>query len=1230
MGASRGHRPYAHEAYETEPSSRNDGGHGLDGVARRLRSCTLRGMQCRTCGTDLEPGVRFCPSCGTPVEASTCATCGAGLKPDARFCTTCGTPVGDAGAPRISEPDRERKVATLLFADLVGYTSLNEGHDPEIIEAVVGRAFDRLSAEVQRYEGLVEKFAGDAMLAVFGVPTVHEDDAERAVRAAFEMQQAMAELGAQLAAEGRPQLQLRIGIETGEVLANPQRATSERDRIVTGDAVNTAARLEQAAAPGEIVVGPATYAATREVVEYEELPAQALKGKALPIVAWRATRVRAGRGGRRATLGLEAPMVGRDEELTLLKETVRRTAAEGRPHLVTVIGSAGVGKSRLTWELEKYLDGLPESFHWRKGRCLAYAQTSYSALADAAAADASVPEDDPPDVVTTKVDARLADLTGGHLPPDVAGAIRVLLGINASQSLAKAELFEAWRVYLELIARRYPLVLVLEDIHWADEGLLDFIEFLARWADAPIMILCLARHELLERRPAWAGGLPNATSIVLEPLSADESGRLLSGLLGAAMPLELERRVIDVAEGNPLFAEELVRLFVDRGVVRHTESGWEQAQPIDEVEIPQSIQALLAARLDSLPAEEKRLSQDAAVVGRIFWDRLLAHLAGQSPAATIGLLRSLRVKELVVPREPSTLTDAQEYAFRHVLIRDVAYDSLPKLERARKHREVAQWAEERLGERADEVVELLAAHYWSALRYEEEFATDGSALQELRRRTMEYALAAGRRAFDVSQFVSTVEWMRIAVAQARQLPVEAMEFADIVFDYVRRTDQAETFEARLTALREGIDRLAGLDVGDEAVRKAIARLRGFEAYCAFSSGSEPVDDVRARLTAAVDLLDGIGPCAERANLNRWLGWLAWRAGPFEAAEEPLRRSLEEARVTGDEVTERWAMHDLAIVLTRSEPDPEGLALMLRSHELAREAKDTDLIGRCYINVPGTLTAFDRLEEAIAMAEEGFEAARRTGDRTAQYWTGNNLADFYHGSGRLSEAIPIQEEAIEAARYIGYQPTMGLPEYAHLLFYAGRFEEARAVAEQIAITEHDVEPQNEGIEAVVQALARWADDPTGAIRRLRATVTMIRTQGPSHSLDLVAVYLARMGLRAGDSGATTEAAGLAAGLPELAIGNRTMMALARWVTGIAQAAGGTGDQDGGAAREIAAAGEQLVARGWLGIAADAFADAALIAERVGLPEAAEWADQSRALYEASSAVPMLDTMRSGVR
>jgi len=314
-----------------------------------------------------------------------------------------GAPASSRAASTPAHSGAERKVATILFADIVGYTSLNEGTDPEIVGAVVGRAFDRLSVEVERYEGLIEKFAGDAMLAVFGVPAVHEDDPERAVRAALEMQAVMHELDGDLAS-GSPELRIRIGIETGEVLVDLGRAGSERDRVVTGDAVNVAARLQQAAAAGQVVVGAATYAATRGVVEFEELPPIALKGKSLPAAAWRAVAVKARRGGQRAPTGLESPLVGRDEEIGLLKETVRRTVAEGRPHLVTVMGAAGVGKSRLTWELEKYLDGLPDTFHWRKGRCLAYAQASFSALADVVKVDARIQDDHAPSTALQALD----------------------------------------------------------------------------------------------------------------------------------------------------------------------------------------------------------------------------------------------------------------------------------------------------------------------------------------------------------------------------------------------------------------------------------------------------------------------------------------------------------------------------------------------------------------------------------------------------------------------------------------------------------------------------------------------------------------------------------------------------------------------------------------------------------------------------------------------------------
>jgi len=1192
-------------------------------------------MICGECGASLEAGARFCPNCGTPVGANSapeCGDCGAALAPRSRYCASCGARVaagsGAGPAERGSQAARERKVATLLFADLVGFTSLNEAHDPEIIEAVVGRAFDRLSAEVERYEGLVEKFAGDAMLAVFGVPMVHEDDSERAVRCAFEMLQAMAELRANLEAEGRPSLSLRIGIETGEVVVNRQRATKERDRIVTGNAVNTAARLEQLAQPGQIIVGPSTYAATREAVQYEELAPVALKGKSLPVPAWRAIRVKARRFGRRAVLGLEAPMIGRDEELTLLKETVRRTVAEGRPHLVTVLASAGVGKSRLSWELEKYLDGLPETYHWRKGRCLAYAQMSYSALADAIAADVSVLEDDGAVAVESKLSARLSDLAGATAPQEVGAAARVLLGLESAGGMAKAELFEAWRTYLELIARRSPLVLVLEDIHWADEGLLDVIEFLARWAEAPIMILCLSRHELLERRPAWAGGLPNATTIVLEPLSPDESRRLLGALLGSSLPRGLERRVIEVAEGNPLFAEELVRLFVDRGVVRRTDAGWEQALPIEEVEIPQSIQALLAARLDSLPADEKRLSQDAAVVGRVFWDRLLAHLASQSPAATDRLLRSLRVKELVVLRESSTLADAREYAFRHVLIRDVAYDSLPKLERARKHREVARWAEDRLGERAEEVVELLAAHYWSALRYEEEFATDETALADIRRRTVDYARSAARRAFDVSQFESAAQWMRIALEQGRKLDPSPYDLARIVVDYLNYGELNETYEARIEAVHEATDRLMALPDRSVEERKIVADLCQSHGYLMYSSTQAAPDDAKAMMRRGLDILEGIGPCAERARVLHRLGWIGWRAGPIQEAEAPLRQALAEARACGDDRIERWAMHDLGIVLTfrssepsvqqRSRLNSEGLRLLEQSMKLARASSDVFLLTRCYSNVPATLWTLGRLDEAIAISEEGLESARRSGDRDSQFWIGNDLAEFYADRGELLRAAPMHEEAAAAAHRIGRGALAGLNQYALTLLSLGRFEEARSAWVSARALEDVPEPQAQSRATHLDAVFRWSNDPPAAIRRLREGIA--ETREIAIERYELALLLARMGVRIGDTDAAQEGSALVHELAASSI-NPVLDAVAAWAAGLSEA-----DVDpavGG--RAVAEAAAALEATGRPVLAADAFTDAALLGERAGLANALTWSTHARELYERCSAVPVLEAL-----
>ena len=447
----------------------------------------------------------------------TCLACGRENAGDARFCNSCGTALAAAATSR-----KERKFATALFADVVGSTALAEREDPELVQSLVGRTFDRFSQEITRYEGLLEKFMGDGVLAVFGVPRSHEDDAERAVRAALEMQGVLADLNHAFAAEGKPTLQVRIGLEAGEVLVDVERASGPRDRMLTGDAVNTAARLQSAAEPNQILVGPAVYASTKNIIEYAELEPLSLKNKAEPVPTWRVLRIKARTRGERPRLGMEARLVGRDEELNVLKQTFQRVQTDGQPALVTVIGPAGVGKSRLIAELEHHVEDLTEVAYWRRGRCLAYANTSYSALADAVKAQCEIFEDDSAEVAAGKVEAAARELFDDD---SVVPQLRALVGAGEADDMRREDLFEAWRRFLERLAARYPLVLVLEDIQWADDGLLDFIDHVADWAQGPIMIGDTIDVDILGAVNAGIDQVHEGDGLVLQP------GDLLGGVL---------------------------------------------------------------------------------------------------------------------------------------------------------------------------------------------------------------------------------------------------------------------------------------------------------------------------------------------------------------------------------------------------------------------------------------------------------------------------------------------------------------------------------------------------------------------------------------------------------------------------------------------------------------------------------------------------------------------------
>jgi class 3 adenylate cyclase/tetratricopeptide (TPR) repeat protein len=1017
----------------------------------------------------------------------TCASCGRDNPDDARYCAACGASLGEvAPAGR-----KERKFATALFADLVGSTSLAEREDPEVVQSLVSRTFDRLSGEVERYGGLVEKFIGDAVLAVFGVPSSHEDDPERAVRAALEMQAVLSELNRGFGSEGRPQLSMRVGVEAGEVLVDLDRAAGTRDRMLTGDAVNTASRLQSAAEPGRVVVGPTTYAATKTVIDYRELPALALKGKSEPVAAWEALRVKARRRGERAPLGLEARLVGRDEELAVLKQTLQRVESEGRPALVTVLGPAGVGKSRLTWELLKYVEGLPQFVYWRKGRCLAYGGLSYSALAEAVKAQCEVLEDDPPEVVASKVDRAVEDLFGDL---SVAPNVQALVGTAGDRAFSREDLFDAWRRFLERMAARYPLVLVLEDIHWADAGLLDFIDHLADWANGSIFVLTLARPELLDLRPNWGGGKRNYAAIYLDPLSPAENAAMLDDLLATSLPEDLKRLVIERSEGNPLFTEEIVRMLIDRGTLRATEAArWELARSVDEVDLPRSIHGLIAARLDTLPADEKAILQDAAVVGRVFWAGTMGRLSGWASPQVRDVLGRLRVKEIIVPREPPAFSDELEFGFRHVLIRDVAYESLPKSLRAAKHAEVAVWAEERAGARGEEIAEIIATHYAEALGYLVELGEPLERRADVERPAFHWAVAAGERAARLWQPVEAARWYRFALDLAERVGPPVAKRARLWEALANTIMYNEPYEQVARAQEQALAGYEELGLAADA-----GRVESQLAQSAFHSGRD--QDVLPWVERALARLEPLGEGADLAWALHIFGWYHWRRGRLDVAEPPLRRSLEMAAKAKADVVLGHTTNTLGVVLLNTGRWREGLALVEESYEIARRAGDLHLLLRTYNNVPATLLEngpepdYPRIE---ALLREGLDLARKSGRGSREAWILGSLSEALTDLGRLEEAEEYGVLAVERAREVAEPSLVGqrLSSLATIAVLRGRGEEAQArYAESERLLQENPEPQWEVWMPLIEAYLARADGDLG-----RGTASLLR------GIDLLETY-----------------------------------------------------------------------------------------------------------------------------
>ncbi len=816
-----------------------------------------------------------------------CSTCGAANAADARFCSNCGSAL-----PASSPADEVRKTVTILFCDVTGSTQLGEQLDPESLRKVMARFFDAMRAEIELHGGTVEKFIGDAVMAVFGIPTLHEDDALRAVRAADGMREALEPLNKDLERDFGVRLTTRIGVNTGEVLVGP--ATTDFGRM-TGDAVNTAARLETAAQPGEVLIGADTYRLVRDAVDVESVEPQTVKGKAEPVECYRLVGVLAGTAA--PPRAFTSPIVGRERELEDLERAFERSVQDRTCLLFTVLGAAGAGKSRL---VEEFLGGVGGSAQVLVGRCLPYGEgITYWPVAQALRAAMELHDFDEPEEVRSRLDGILA---GDDHADAIAARLSEVLGIAEGHS-APEETAWAIRRFLEILASERPVIAVWEDVHWAEPALLDAIDHVADWAgDAPILLLCTARPEFLDSRPGWGAGKQRASALTLPPLDADASTELIANLLGGGrLPADAADRVADAGGGNPLFVEQMVSMLIDDGLVvrddgGREDAGWTPVGDLSSIAVPPSVAALLAARLERLSDDERRAIGSAAVIGKIFYLGAARELLPEPDRANAGpLVRSLVRKELV--RETrSTIPGEDAFEFRHILIRDAAYAAIPKERRAEQHRRFADWCVRVAGERIEELEEIVGYHLEQAFRNRESI---GALDEEARALAIEASArleSAGMRAFDRPDVSAATNLLRRAETLLPQddprRVVVMTTLAYALFD-MGRLDEARNTVAEAEALAAS----AGDPVAVE--RATIARWSlvdpGVERHEADEDGREKGDrGVRGRRRAA-RARPGVEPPLEH-RVAAGPGRGAARRGGARIGTRPGRdRSLRGAR-----------------------------------------------------------------------------------------------------------------------------------------------------------------------------------------------------------------------------------------------------------------------------------------------------------------------------------------------
>jgi len=979
---------------------------------------------------------------------------------------------------------RERKIVTVLFADLVGFTARAESLDPEDVDAFLRPFHARVRGELERHGGTVEKFVGDAVMALFGAPQAHEDDPERAVRAALAIREWSRE----------EQLELRIGITTGEALVALEARPEAGEGMASGDVVNTASRLQEAGEADAILVDEVTYRSTDQAIVYVDREPIEAKGKAEPIRVHAAIEARS-RFGVEVEQRPQTPLVGRERERSLLFDALARSREDREPQLVTLVGVPGIGKSRLVYELLQAVDDEPELITWRQGRCLPYGEgVSYWAVGEMVKAQAGILDTDPADAAAGK----LGNAVGAVAVEDaewIVSHLRPLVGLadeDEGTDENRVEAFAAWRRFFEALAEVRPLVLVFEDLHWADEGVLDFVDHLVDWASGvPLLVVATSRPELLERRPGWGGGKVNASTLALPPLSDGDAARLVGQLVGSVvLPAETQRALLARAGGNPLYAEQYAKLFMELGSA-------------EDLPLPETVQGIIAARLDALTAGEKAALQDAAVVGKVFWPAALTELG--SNGSLPQLLRSLERKEFIRRERRSTVGGQTEYAFRHALVRDVAYAQIPRAQRAEKHRRAAEWIEG-LSERSDDVAEMLAHHYVSALELTEAAGGDTVELALHARLALR---RAGERALSLNALPAAQRFLSSALglwpADDPERPLLELVLARVL-NWRGELREEPLLDARDALLRRG-------DLAHAAEAETMLGWHWWNAGYA--------DEFGRHWSSASDLVDRAAP-------SRAVAWvhaqLAVQSLVSERFEEGIARAGKAAELAEQFSLEEIGAHALITIgsCRFGLGDPDALADIEAGLEAGEALSAAEIVIRGCKNLGDSLVRDGALERGFEVQQRGLEAALRFGDRFHVRWFRGERSLECYVRGLWDEAVVLADEMIAEVEAGSPHYLESTCRYVRALVRLAREDDEGAIADSARLVE----------------IAEMLPDPQVAqpslVARARVLVETGRAAEAAALLDSAGGRIGREGLGLSDLAIVTAELGRSpAGLTSLA-------------------------------------------------------------------------------------------------